>query len=428
MGPKAYLEYQLNYTAIDDSACEGVINRYYPRLKWSPLQLSKVNGWVTETMILDATLYRMIYSRRQLYERMVEFWRDHFNISLDKCDPEFVAPWDTDVIRRYAMVNFYAILLETAKSACMMQYLDNASSTSSNPNQNYARELMELHTLGVDGGYTQNDVAEVSRAFTGWQFSWDNKKITYKTFVYNHWDHDDGSKVVLGKTIPAGGGIKDGETILKMLAFHPSTAKHIATKLIWYFMGIVPDQTYLNTVAAAFLKSGGDVKTVLRAVFSVDIMKMPAKFKRPAHLIASAIRQLVPSSFGVNSLAEIRDWYLNVTNHIPYKWSPPNGYPDATEYWAGNMLERWNFGFDLANNTTNSIRYDPVKTLEKFTPAPLLPPKVSAALNKMLFLGEMAPNELADLQNNFLAAHPVSVTRLAGAFALAINSPSYQYY
>ena len=193
-------------------------------------------------------------------------------------------------------------------------------------------------------------------------------------------------------------------------------------------MGVEPGPAYVNTVATAFLKSGGDIPTVIRAVFSVNIMQMPAKLKRPAHLIVSAIRALRPTQISLNSYAEIRDWYLNITNHVPYYWSPPNGYPDAVGYWAGNMLERWNFGFDLANNTTNSIRYDAAKTIALYAAAPLTAAKVATALNKIFFLGEMSPEELTDLQTQFLAKGALSGVRLNGAFALAINSPSFQYF
>ena len=193
-------------------------------------------------------------------------------------------------------------------------------------------------------------------------------------------------------------------------------------------MGVTPSPAYLNTVATAFLKSGGDIPTVIRAVFSANVMSTPPKLKRPAHLFVSAIRALQPPNFSLNSLAEIRGWYLDITNHVPYYWAPPNGYPDAAGYWSGNMLERWSFGFDLANNTTNSIRYDPVKLMTAYTPAPFKAAGAAAALNKIFFLGEMAPEDLSDLQTQFLAKGTISGERLTGAFALAINSPSFQYF
>lgn len=428
LGPAAYLEAQLNYTAIDDSVSENAVAKYFPRLSLTPLQLSKVDGWVSRNQLVDATLYRMIHSKRQLYEKMVEFWRDHFNVYYDKCGTEMILPWDRNVIRKYAMTDFYSLLLVGAKNACMMRFLDNETSSSSNPNQNYARELMELHTLGVDGGYTQKDVEEVARCFTGWGINYDNTHITYLTFAFDPSSHDDGPKKVLGLSIPAGGGIHDGEKVLHYLAYHPNTAKHICRKLIVYFMGTEPGPVYLNQVASVYLKSQGDIRTVLRAIFSVDLMGTPAKLKRPAHLIVSAIRALNPPQFSLNSLAEIRDWYLSITNQIPYYWAPPNGYPDATGYWAGNMLERWNFGFDLANNTTSSIRYDSTKLIQLFTPQPFQAAPVASALNKLFCLGEMSGPELADIQTQYLAKGAISGERLNGAFALALNSPSFQYF
>lgn len=428
LGAKGYLEYQLNFNNIDDSLCYNLVNKLFPRLKMTPYQLQKLDGWVSRNMLMDATLYRMLYSKRQLVERMVEFWREHFSVFFDKCGPEMMLPWDTKVIRQYAMTNFQQLLFATATNANMMRFLDNESSNSANPNQNYARELMELHTLGVDGGYTQQDVEEVARCLTGWGINYDSQSWAYLTFQFNAWAHDTGSKTVLGHKIPAGGGLQDGITVLRILANHPSTANHVCTKLIRFFLGMDPDPAHLKVMTTVFLKSGGDVKSLLRALFNYDVTKTPAKFKRPAHLIASAIRLMHPTTFTLSGIGEIRDYYLETTNDLPYYWSPPNGYPDETGYWSGNMLERWNFAFDLSSNATNTIRYDSMKLIARVASAPLNAGNVSAGLSKLFCLGEMADGELQDLKSHYLAAAPIQWGRLEGAIALTLNSPSFQYF
>jgi uncharacterized protein (DUF1800 family) len=270
---------------LDNEKNRQMIQEYY-----------RDNGLQRPQRIVDelqaSRILRAVYSERQLQEVMVDFWTNHFNIFAGKGADRWLLPaWDRDTIRPNAMGKFSTLLQATAQSPAMLFYLDNFQSVSPNANQrrgglmqqlrqqqqqqpqrqrrgineNYARELMELHTLGVDGGYTQKDVQEVARCFTGWTIfqprggaaaanamMGEAGRRNAGTFFFNARVHDDGEKIVLGHKIPAGGGVKDGLTVLDILAHHPSTAKFIATKLVRHFVSDTPPPGLVDRVAATF--------------------------------------------------------------------------------------------------------------------------------------------------------------------------------
>src|SRR5678816_3564882 len=312
---------------LENEKYRQVIQEYY-----------RENGLQRPQRIIDelqaSRILRAVYSERQLQEVMVDFWTNHFNIFANKGADRWLLPaWDRDTIRPNAMGKFSTLLQATAQSPAMLFYLDNFQSVSPNANQrrggllqqlrpqqqqrqrrgineNYARELMELHTLGVDGGYTQKDVQEVARCFTGWTIfqprggaaavnamnGGEGARRNAGSFFFNARVHDDGEKTVLGHKIPAGGGIKDGLTVLDILAHHPSTAKFIAKKLVRHFVADTPPQSLVDRVAATFTKSDGDIRETLKAIFvSKEFNSTEAyrvKIKRPFELVVSAIRTL----------------------------------------------------------------------------------------------------------------------------------------
>ena len=269
-------------------------------------------------------ILRAVYSERQLQEVMVDFWTNHFNVFAGKGADRWLLPaYDRDTIRPNAMGKFSTLLQATAQSPAMLFYLDNFQSVSPNTgqrlrvpeqrkrgiNENYARELMELHTLGVDGGYTQKDVQEVARCFTGWTIFQprggaaavnallgEGGRRNAGTFFFNARTHDDGEKTVLGHKIPAGGGMKDGLMVLDILARHRSTAKFIAAKLVRHFVSDNPPPALVDRVAAAFTKSDGDIRETVKAIFFSPEFNSTAayraKIKRPFELAISAIRAL----------------------------------------------------------------------------------------------------------------------------------------
>ncbi|HKP11360.1 MAG TPA: DUF1800 domain-containing protein, partial [Blastocatellia bacterium] len=254
--------------------------------------------------LMQQKVIRAVYSERQLQEVMADFWYNHFNIFWPKgADKILTTDYEMNAIRPHTLGKFEDLLLATAKSPAMLFYLDNFQSSSPDArlprrmgagqprrlqqmtpeqqqraqaaqqfakrkpgiNENYARELMELHTLGVEGGYTQKDVQEVARCFTGWTIVQPRRG---GGFIYREFMHDDGEKTVLGHKIPAGGGIKDGEMVIDILAHHPSTAKFIATKLARRFVSDSPPPALVDRVAQVYLKSDGDVREMLRAIFT----------------------------------------------------------------------------------------------------------------------------------------------------------------
>ena len=342
-------------------------------------------------------ILRAVYSERQLQEVMVDFWTNHFNVFANKgADRWLLTAYDRDTIRPFAMAKFSELLEATAKSPAMLFYLDNFQSVSPDAgggrlrpqqqqrrgiNENYARELMELHTLGVDGGYTQKDVQEVARCFTGWTIFQprggaaaiaaimprdgernarrdDAMRRTAGTFFFNQRAHDDGEKLVLGHKIPSGGGMKDGLMVLDILAHHPSTAKFIATKLVRHFVSDNPPPALVDRVAATYKKSDGDIREMLKTIFFSKEFNSPeayrVKIKRPFELVVSAIRTLGADT---NGGPGTHQWIARMGEPL-YGFQTPNGYSDAAESWVntGGLLERMNFGLALAGNRVQGTK------------------------------------------------------------------------
>ena len=396
------------------------------------------------TQQLDASrIMRAVYSERQLQEQMVDFWSNHFNVYANKAAVRWFLPeYDRDVIRPNALGNFKDLLLATAKSPAMLFYLDNFQSVSPNMqtnnanrnrqmqngqlnpqrrerikerlglndaeldarmkqmqqrqnqakkqtrgiNENYARELMELHTLSVDGGYTQKDVQEVARCFTGWTIvdprgyrrmaasmmnGLEDKRAARQakvlglpedaesgTFYFNERAHDRGEKVVLGQKINEG-GMKDGLKVLDILVNNPATAKFIARKLAVKFVNDNPSDALVNRVADAFHNSKGDIKTTLRALFTDKEFYAPenyrVKIKTPFELIVSAIRTVGAETNG----GQVQAMLAKMGEPL-YGYIAPTGYPDMAEDWVntGALLERMNFAVALASNRIRGTKVD----------------------------------------------------------------------
>ncbi len=350
LGLEAYLEEQLAPEAIDDSAIDAVIAQALPTLAMSRAELlargREMGGpQAIGRELVVAQLLRSLYSRRPLLEAMVGFWSDVLNIqSSSAILAIYKALDDREVVRAHALGRFRDLLGASAKSPAMLVYLDNASNGRSGINENYARELMELHTLGVDGGYGEDDVVDVARALSGWSIH-----PTFHVFQFRPSWHDTGAKRVLGVDLPAGRGIEDGEQVLDILAAHPSTARHLATRLVRRFFADRPSAALVDAAAQAFLGSGGDIRAMLRALFRHPAAReaAPAKFKRPQEYVLSAMRVIGAQleGNGVRVLLET----LTRLAHVPFQWPAPNGYPDAAGYWLNSnaMLNRWNFAFDL---------------------------------------------------------------------------------
>jgi uncharacterized protein (DUF1800 family) len=357
----------------------------------------------------QAKILRAVYSERQLQEVMTDFWFNHFNVYVQKgADRILTASYERDAIRPNVFGKFEDLLKATAEDPAMLFYLDNWMSASPNAkatnrddlrrmrrerrfggfgnragrqddimvmdgrrqapdqrpkpakrsrglNENYAREIMELHTLGVDGGYTQKDVQEVARCFTGWTI---RNPRAGGDFYFNPNLHDDGEKIVLGKKISAGGGIKDGYAVLRLLAAHPSTAKFISTKLARKFVSDDPPQTLVTRMSQTFLKTGGDIREVLRTMFTSPeffaVENYRAKIKTPFEMTVSAVRAIGADT---NGNPQFHRWMAQMGEGL-FLCQPPTGYPDTAERWVntGALLERMNFSLALADNRIPGAR------------------------------------------------------------------------
>ena len=387
---------------------------------------------------------RAVYSERQLQEVMVDFWQNHFNVFSGKNAVRWYIPsYERDVLRKNALGNFKDLLVGTAQHPAMLFFLDNFESVSPNAqpanqgngklqqqlkngklpqqvrdrikerqgltdeqldqrikraqnvgqrakrgiNENYARELMELHTMGVDSGYSQKDIVEVARAFTGWTIADARgyRKVAASTiqgneeqrlarlerqagvpdgtqsgtFYFNEKWHDKDAKTVLGQKVDEG-GVKDGLKVLDILVKSPATAKFIARKLAVKFVNDNPSEALVSRVAAAFSKSNGDIKTTLKAIFTdkefFAAENYRAKIKTPFELAVSAIRTIGADTNASPAVLAM----LNKLGEVPYGYQAPTGYPDTAEDWVntGALLERLNFAVALASNQIPGTRVD----------------------------------------------------------------------
>jgi uncharacterized protein (DUF1800 family) len=415
MGIDRFLDEQLHPEAIDDSELEkrlavlptlqmtsAELNQFYPPPNLAQQRAKEKNAppvfgrpQQIPVELIQQKLVRAVASNRQLQEVMTDFWFNHFNVFLSKdADIWYITSYERDVIRPLALGKFRDLLLAVAQSPAMLIYLDNwlssapearlprppaimkpaaksAPGATSQPpkpqaqparkpgiNENYARELMELHTMGVDGGYTQKDVQEVARCFTGWTI---DRPFQGGQFVFRPWMHDSASKTVLGIKIPAGGGISDGERVIEILSRHPSTARFISKKLCQRFVSDNPPQQLVERVAQVFLRTDGDIREVLRAIFTSAEFYSPsafrAKVKSPLELVASALRALDGDTNGAPPLHE----WLRKMGEPLYQCQPPTGYGEDSSRWmnTGVFLTRLNFLVALANNQIAGTSYEP---------------------------------------------------------------------
>lgn len=399
MGIDAYIDEQLHPESIDDSAVEKRVAALYPTLSMSAGELlqnypqpkqaaaaQQGNAQKLEKLLAglglqpaaqtpaqvvaelqEATIMRAIFSQRQLQQVLVDFWSDHFNIYAYKnADRWLKTVDDREVIRKYAFGKFKDLLQASAESPAMIEYLDNRENVKGNANENYAREVMELHTLGVDGGYTQLDVQELARAFTGWTIRPPRRAglsggIDYTdagTFVFNPRQHDEGAKRVLGVGLPAGGGINDALKIIDVLAHHPSAAQFISTKLVSHFVSDTPPPSLVQRAAQTFTQSDGDIRAVMSTILHSDEFKnsFAQKIKRPFDLVVSALRAVNAQLDDTRVIALA----LRLMGQGLYQHLTPDGYPDYGSAWinTNGLLGRWNFALIVAANRVPSGTID----------------------------------------------------------------------
>src|SRR5262245_59189498 len=437
LGIAAYLDEQLAPEKIADGVVEEKVGalktmrlnsrelfELYPPPKVA-LERGMAMGGQTNAprlIILElqqARLLRAVHSQRQLYEVMVDFWSNHFNVFAAKgADRWLMTAYDRDTIRPHALGKFRDILLATAQSPAMLFYLDNWLSVGSNSpamtrlpanarrrgiNENYAREIMELHTLGVDGGYTQQDVHEVARCFSGWTLL---RPRGDAEFSFEPRLHDQGAKTVLGTRFAAGGGMEDGIKVIDLLARHPSTARFISTKLARRFVADDPPASLVNRAAETFRRSDGDIRAVLRTILEAPEFYSEqahrAKVKKPLEFVASALRATNAETRVTPQLLR----YLGRMGEPLFLAQPPTGYPDVGASWISPdmLLTRMNFAYDLTATRLDGARISP-----------------AALRDAQLFTRLFAPDSLSAAT---LAA--LAETDGAEALALLMTAPEFQ--
>ena len=361
---KSWVTKQLKPADIDDSAVDAELAKQFPHLKKTVAEMykeypykpgGKGPDWREPGRELqDSVVFRAVNSNRQLNEVLCEFWRNHFCIDISPGDPKTRAwaamNYEETVIRPNVFGKFPNMVFASAQHPAMLDYLDNQISKANNWNENYARELMELHTVGVDRGYADYDVIELSKVLTGWQF----ERGTWK-FKFNDGDHQPGVKKVMGVSIPA--GYAGGEQAIMMLATRRDTANFIATKLCKYFVNDAPSPALVAKVENVFLQSKGDLPKVYEALFfSPEFLErgnFRAKFKTPFEFTVSALRAVdakLDEERGVNKV-------LQKMGEEVYNCPDPTGYFDRAEAWldSGVLTARWDFALGMNSGRVTGV-------------------------------------------------------------------------
>jgi uncharacterized protein (DUF1800 family) len=375
----------------------------------------------------EARLLRAVDSPRQLEEVMVDFWYNHFNVFSGKgVDRALITSYERDAIRPYALGNFRDLLGATAKHPAMLFYLDNVVSSAPDPsgkgkrglNENYARELMELHTLGVDGGYTQKDVTELARMLTGWTFEQRRLVRANETFRFEPARHDRGVKTWLGHEIPPAGQ-REGEYALDVLASHPATAHHISWQLAQYFVSDDPPPALVERMSKTWLTTNGDIRAVLKTLFtSPEFMSTEAagaKFKTPYQFVVSAVRASAEKVANVGPLVNT----MAQLGMPLYGCQTPDGYKNTQDAWLNPdaLTRRIAFATALAGGRL------PLST------APVMPramqrPMQNLAGSDAMMPGAMQPSSpmmAAPAPTPAPAPMPLDAVRLEATLAGAIS-------
>ncbi len=426
MGWRQWVEQQLHPEEIKDAATEKLIAEKCPTLSMS---LSELQGLDkpgnqdrdertrVKNELRDAVLLRAVHSERQFQEVIVDFWRNHFNVDVNKV-PFLATNYEETVLRKHAFSKFEDLLLATAQHPAMLVYLDNYVSRGGGLNENYARELMELHTVGVDNGYVQEDVINLARVLTGWTCGWQDGRGNdreYK-FFFNASVHDSDPAKVIALELDGTGSMADGEKAVRYLANHPNTARFICTKLCRYLVTDNPPPELIDGVSGIYEDSGGDLREVYRAIILsphfMDPKYFRVKFRTPLEYTVSVLRTTAAQIESTDSVHR----ELKLMGEPIYEHVEPTGYSDLREAWLdpGVMVYRWNFAIQLVTDKMKGVKVGP-----EF--AELVQKQKQGAQPKKVM--EMFLPGVIDPTTEKLVA---STTDIRAMVALALGSPGYQ--
>jgi uncharacterized protein (DUF1800 family) len=413
IGPASWVDSQLEPGTIEDTACDfraGAVDAAHLdaglAFELPPEQLEEQLG--------AHAILRAVYSERQLLEVMVEHWSDHFHVAIGKSLARHLKLVDDrEVARAHALGRFRDLLGASVLSPAMLVYLDGRENrverAGDAPNENHARELLELHTLGVDGGYTQTDVMEVARCLTGFVVREDGAPGTVE-FVAER--HDDGPKRVLGQDLPAGGGRADVDRLLDLLAAHPSTARYVARGLCRSLVGGDVPASRVASAAATFSATGGDLRAVVRTILLDEelLAAGASRIKRPFRFVVSALRAFNAQT---NGRAPLAAW-LGRMGHRPYAWATPDGYPRDGGDWLHTLATRFRFASELVRGGIEGTRID----------AEALARAVSGGAPRARLAAHAFGRPPTDAERAVVDAAP----SLHAALALVVASPGFQRF
>jgi uncharacterized protein (DUF1800 family) len=368
VGPQAWLAAQLEPAKIPDPGA-GAVLRALPQagLTLSPIKNVPGPRLGVVADLQAAHVGRAVFSERQLLEVMVDFWSNHLNVNAHVGEGKPVLRTDYDVmIRRHVLGRFADLLQSSAEHAAMLKYLNGRDNTREKPNENYARELMELHTLGVDGGYSERDVKQAALLLTGWQV----KDVTGNLPVFIPKEHYVGPVTILGHKIAnssADGGVAAMRDFYAFLAKHPATAKHVCSQLAVRFVSDDPPATLVDRLAKVYLRSNTEILPVLRELFSSPEFAGSAgqKLRRPIEYTAAVLRRLGARSNEGGLADGLRDVRQRLNSHQPLDWPAPDGYPDRAARWqsSGVALEQYNIASVLIDGRVKGLGLPAMATL-----------------------------------------------------------------
>jgi len=439
-GIENYIDAQLN--PKPDAALEARLAPFNNTLKLTTTQVLVTyadSGNQTASIqayldnLYNAKLVRSVHTANQLEEALADFWFNHFNVNINDGFVRYaIQSYERDAIRPNALGKFETLLKATAEHPAMLYYLDNYLSQAgrtvngvliSGLNENYGREILELHTVGVDAGYTQADVYDAARAFTGWGI---DNLARGGNFLYSPARHDTGSKSIFGLQLAAGGGKDDGDRLIRYLATHPSTARFISTKLARRFVSDQPPASLIDRMAEAWLATDGDIREVMKAMigsseFWAEAFSTTGKPKTPFEYVVSSIRAIGGE---VTSATRSVVGYLSQMGEPLYQCIPPTGYTDRGDEWLNpsSQLYRMNFALDLAQGLINGVAVN----VRNFAVGADLtnPQSVAKSANAAVYGGTLLPSTVdASSRVDTRIATPSAAVRVS---ALLLASPDTQ--
>jgi uncharacterized protein (DUF1800 family) len=371
VGVNAWLEAQMSPARIPDRTVDAIIKTRFPHMLLSSAQIRTRrddDSWQAMRELRGVTIVRAVWSQRQVQEVLHGFWSDHFYTHPTE-GAAFWGKFDEDKrLRANTFTSFGRLLNLSASSPAMLSFLNNDESSEDDINENYGRELLELHTVGLAGGYTEADVRNAALAMTGWTY--DEKTLAFK---YNPKLHYNGALRVLGWRHPnidgTAGGIETGRSLLKYLASHPATARHISTKLCRRLVADNPPASLVASTTKVFTATKGDVKSLLRHIvrsreFAASVGQ---KVRRPLEMVTASVRATGGSYDGREGQKGANDllWRTYEMGHAPFEWIDPDGYPDTAQAWLSSVgvLGRWNTSLAIAGNWFGGIDMADAKTL-----------------------------------------------------------------